>query len=384
MRLMAIPATSGGEAAVADFIRSELEKVGATPSAFSVDRAQRRTPIQGDTGNLAYKVPGSLRGPRRMLMAHMDTVPICLGSQPVRRGRMVHSANPKSGLGADDRAGVAVTLFVARELQRLAAPHPPLTFLWTIQEENGLQGVRLVRLGMLGKPSLAFNWDGGAAHKLTIGATGGYRMEIEIRGLASHAGGAPDKGISAISIASVAIADLHQNGWHGLIHKHGKAGTSNVGIIHGGDATNVVTDQVVVKAEARSHDPKFRQRIVREIEQAFRRAVKLVRNAQGKRGSVKFSGQLDYEAFFLDRSEPCVQVAAAALESLGQEPDLAITNGGLDANWMFAHGIPTVTLGCGQLNQHTVSEALDLHMFENACRVAWHLATATESKSDAT
>ena len=40
-------------------------------------------------------------------------------------------------------------------------PHPPLTFCWFVQEEIGIQGAQNVRLGMLGKPAMAFNWDGG-------------------------------------------------------------------------------------------------------------------------------------------------------------------------------------------------------------------------------
>ena len=47
---------------------------------------------------------------------------------------------------------------------------------------------------MLGKPKLAFNFDGGSPAKLTIGATGGYRMTIDIQGLASHAGNRPERG----------------------------------------------------------------------------------------------------------------------------------------------------------------------------------------------
>ena len=35
-------------------------------------------------------------------------------------------------------------------------PHPPLTFLWTVQEEVGLHGARYLRAGLLGKPRLAF------------------------------------------------------------------------------------------------------------------------------------------------------------------------------------------------------------------------------------
>ena len=77
----------------------------------------------------------------------------------------------------------------------------------------------MCKKSLLGKPKLAFNFDGGSPAKLTIGATGGYRMTIDIRGLASHAGSAPAEGVSAIAIASLAIADLVKNGWHGQIAK---------------------------------------------------------------------------------------------------------------------------------------------------------------------
>ncbi len=173
-----------------------------------------------------------------------------------------------------------------------------------------------------------------------------------------------------------------KNGWHGQITKGKHVGTSNVGVIHGGEATNVVTNRVVIRAEARSHEPKFRNRIVKEIETAFRRAAKAVRNTAGKHGTVKFNGGLEYEAFRLRPSEPCVAVAAAAVRAEGHEPELAVSNGGLDANWLTAHGIPTVTLGCGQRNIHTVNEELDIADFHLARRVALRLATATDAQGD--
>ena len=375
-QLMAIPGKSGEEAAVANFITSQLRRAGARAGAIHTDAAHLRTPLRGDTGNLFFQLPGTRRAPRRLLMAHMDTVPLCVGSQPERRGKWIRSSNARSGLGADDRAGVAVVLHTALEILRHDLPHPPLTFFWTIQEETGLHGARVARRGLLGHPTLAFNWDGGAPNKLTIGATGGYRLSIHIAGLASHAGGAPAQGISAIVIAAQAIAQLQRDGWHGAISKAGRVGTSNVGVIQGGDATNVVPDSVHVRAEARSHDARFRKRIVAEIEKAFRHAARSVRNDQGKSGTVKIEGRLDYNSFCLRSDEPGVAAAQAAISSLGLKPELAVANGGVDANWMFAHGIPTVTLGCGQRNQHTLRERLYVPEFENSCRIALRLATA--------
>lgn len=332
-------------------------------------------------GNLVCKLPGTRRGARRMLMAHVDTVPLCEGVRPVVRGNWVVPADKSTALGADDRAGAAVVLATALEVLRRNLPHPPLTFFWTVQEETGLVGARYARLGTLGQPRLAFNFDGGSPCKLTVGATGGYRMAIRVDGIASHAGGAPADGVSAIAIASLAIAELHREGWHGQIQKAGRTGTSNVGAIRGGEATNVVTPHVEVLAEARSHDPAFRGRIVRAIERAFRKAARSVRNRQGVSGQVSFNGWLDYESFKLADDQPCVLAAEAAIRSVGDEPVRAICNGGLDANWLSARGIPTVTIGCGQRNPHTTSERLDLAEFHQACRVAHCLAAGTEQRA---
>ena len=375
MELLVIPGGSGRERLVSDYLRKTLLAAGASAGSLKSDSAHKRSVHGGEVGNLVLRLPGSQRAPRRMFSAHMDTVPICVGTKPVRRGHRIESASKQHGLGGDDRAGVAVLLTTALAILKFDLPHPPLTFLWTVQEETGLHGARNVRTSLLGKPRLAFNFDGGPSDRLGLGATGGYRMQIEIDGIASHAGGHPEEGVSAIAIASLATADLVNNGWHGLVEKGGKQGTSNIGVIEGGAATNVVCDRVSILAEARSHDRKFRERIVREIEKAFTRAAKQVRNVHGKQGKVSIEGRLDYEAFRIEPSDPSAVAAAAAVKAEGADAKYTIANGGLDANWLAAHGYPAVTIGCGQNKIHTVDEWLDLLEFHRARRIALRLAT---------
>jgi len=374
LELMAIRGGSGDEKLVAERIVKHLRDAGCPNAAIAFDTAHTKTPLKGNVGNLIVKLPGTMPGPRRLLMAHMDTVPVCLGSKPVVAGRFVKSADSATGLGADDRSGCAVVLATAVEILRRKLPHPPLTFLFAIQEEVGLYGARFVKAADLGRPKLAFNFDGGAVEKITVGATGGHRLDIRIAGTPSHAGVAPEKGVSALAIASLAIASLVNDGWHGLVEKKGKRGTSNVGTIHGGSATNVVAESATLKAEARGHDPAFRNQIVKAIETAFKDAAKRIKSVDGKTGKVTIAGRLDYEAFRLDDDEPCVVAAEAAVKAIGLVPRREISNGGLDANWMAANGIPTVTLGCGQMEIHTTNEKLDLDAFENACRAALRLA----------
>ena len=374
LELMAIRGGSGDEKLVAERIVKHLRDAGCPNDAIAFDTAHTKTPLKGNVGNLIVKLPGTMPGPRRLLMAHMDTVPVCLGSKPVVAGRFVKSADPATGLGADDRSGCAVVLATAVQILRQKLPHPPLTFLFAIQEEVGLYGARFVKAADLGRPKLAFNFDGGAVEKITVGATGGHRLDIRIAGTPSHAGVAPEKGVSALAIASLAIASLVNDGWHGLVEKKGKRGTSNVGTIHGGSATNVVAESATLKAEARGHDPAFRNQIVKAIETAFKDAAKRIKSVDGKTGKVTIAGRLDYEAFRLDDDESCVVAAEAAVKAIGLVPRREISNGGLDANWMAANGIPTVTLGCGQMEIHTTNEKLDLDAFENACRAALRLA----------
>ena len=67
--------------------------------------------------------------------------------------------------------------------------------------------------------------------------------------------------------------------------------------------------------------------------------------------------------------------ASRALEILGIEPTYVFSNGGLDANWLDKHGIPTITIGSGQAEIHTIKEYVNLSEFEKGCRLGVLMAT---------
>jgi tripeptide aminopeptidase len=312
-------------------------------------------------------------------MAHMDTVPLCVGSKPVLDGERIAPKSRTTGLGGDNRAGVAVVLSTALAILKRKLPHPPLTLFFPVQEEIGLVGARFASVNKLGRPALCFNWDGGDPSRVIHGATGAEAIEITIAGVASHAGVHPEDGISAAVIAAKAIADLDRNGWHGLVQKGDASGTSNVGVVEGGEATNVVMPVLHLKAEARSHDPQFRRKILDAFEAAFERAAAETQNARGDSGRIEFNAELRYESFRLPRDAEVVTTAAAAVQRARLTPNYVIGNGGLDANWMTANGLPTVTLGCGQHDIHTVNESLDVKEFLTACEIALDLATCAKA-----
>ena len=256
-----------------------------------------------------------------------------------------------------------------------------MTLLYTVREESGLWGARFVEQEVLGAPALAFNFDGRYANAVTIGAVGADRWEVEITGRASHAGGAPERGISATMILAEALTRVRKGGWFGKVVQGDRVGTSNVGPVMGADggpagqATNVVTDYVRVKGESRSHDAKFFKAITAAYKQAFTDAAGDVTNSDGKAGKVKFTAHTDYHPFRLKENLPVVKRAMEAGQLAGLNPEIRVASGGLDANWLVRHGIPCVTFGAGQVEPHTVDEWVDLDQFDNACKLAFTLAT---------
>jgi tripeptide aminopeptidase len=250
-----------------------------------------------------------------------------------------------------------------------------------VREESGLFGARHLDPADLKDLAEGYNFDGRSASDVIIGAVGAERWEVEITGRASHAGVAPEQGISATLVAALAIAQVHAGGWFGKVVKGEQVGTSNIGPFGGknglaaGDATNVVTDYVHLKGESRSHDKQFVKAITAAYKEAFRAAAEQVKNHADKHAKVKFTAQNDYAAFQLKETAPVVKHACATLTALGLTPNPRTANGGLDANWIVKHGLPVVTFGAGQNQIHTLDEWIDLDEFDKACQVAVALAT---------
>jgi tripeptide aminopeptidase len=381
LRFLQVPGITGQEQAIGRDVVKTLTEAGFPRSALRFDEAQQQIPLPTQMGNLIVTLPGTRPGPRRLFSTHLDTVPLCAGAVPVRSGKRIVPQG-KTALGGDNRTGVACLVTLLLTLRQRALPHPPLTALFTVREESGLWGARFVDANELGKPALGFNIDGGSARHITHGATGAQRWEAEIFGKAAHAGVHPERGISALAVTSLALARVVTEGWFGKIEQAGRSGTANVGSIgdregrSAGQATNVVTDYALVRGEARSHDLRFVRAITAVYRDAFKSAAREVHDDKGRRAKVKFSARLDYYPFCLKETSEVVQFARGVAQQLGWEPTLRISNGGLDANWLVRHGIPTITFGAGQNNPHTVDEFVNLEDFAEGCQLALALATA--------
>ena len=380
MRFLSVEGVTGSEAKIAAAVSDALKAVGVPASAIRFDDVNTRIPLPTETGNLIVDLPGTRPGPRLLFSTHLDTVPLCAGAKPRREGDRIVS-DGTTALGGDARTGVALLVVLAETLIKNKLPHPPITLLFTVREESGLHGARELNPADLAGPVMCINVDGQLASELIIGAVGQENWEVEIKGRASHAGVAPDKGISATMVGALALGEARKAGWFGKIVKPEGRGTSNVGIFGGkdgkpaGDATNVVTDYAFIKGEARSPEAAFATKIAEGYKEAFAKAKAEVKDHEGDTAEVKFSHVTSYPPFKLDEKSPVVTRAIKALETLGIKPTTLFSNGGLDANWLDKHGIPTITIGSGQAEIHTIKEYVNLSEYEKGCRLGVLLAT---------
>jgi tripeptide aminopeptidase len=380
LRYLAIDGVTGQEKAIAEAIRDDLIALGVPASAIRFDDAASRIPLPTETGNLIVDLPGTRPGPRLLFSTHLDTVPLCAGAKPRREGDRI-VGDGTTALGGDNRTGCALLVSLVETLLKHDLPHPPITLLFTVREESGLHGARELNPKDLNGAVMCFNVDGRLASELIIGAVGQENWEVAVTGKASHAGVAPDKGISATMVGALGLAETKAAGWFGKIVKPEGHGTSNIGIFGGkngkaaGDATNVVTDYAWLRGEARSPSEDFTAKITAGIRGAFEKARAQVIDTEGETAKVEFTNVKAYPPFNLARESPAVAHAVKAVAAIGLEPSFVFSNGGLDANWLDKHGVPTVTIGAGQYEIHTIKEYVDLPEYAQGCRLAIELAT---------
>ena len=380
LRFLAIDGVTGEEEAIANAVIEELVRVGVTRAAIRFDDANERIHLPTQTGNLIVDLPATAEGPHLLFSTHLDTVPLCRGAKASVAGRRIVS-DGTTALGGDNRTGCGVLVTLAETLLKHGLPHPRITLLFTVREESGLHGARELDPKDLGGPVMCINVDGGVPHSLITGAVGQENWEVEIKGRASHAGLAPEKGISATLVGALGLANARRDGWFGKVEKPQGKGTSNIGIFAGrdgkaaGDATNVVTDYAFLRGEARSPELTFAGEIAEAFGRAFEEARQAVPAADGAMAEIKYTHAKSYPPFNLAADAPAVRRAAEALETLGITPELVFSPGGLDANWLDKHGIPTVTIGAGQREVHTVKEYVELDEYVTGCRIAVAVAT---------
>src|SRR5262245_16112167 len=94
MRFLAVEGITGQEKGIGREIQLALRAAGISNRAIHFDNANDRIPLPTQTGNLIASLPGTRPGPHLLFMTHMDTVPLCAGAKPVRKGNRIVPEGP--------------------------------------------------------------------------------------------------------------------------------------------------------------------------------------------------------------------------------------------------------------------------------------------------
>ena len=128
--------------------------------------------------------------------------------------------------------------------------------------------------------------------------------------------------------------------------------TANIGMIHGGVATNIIPDEVEIRGEARSHR-------LAKVKKQIGQMEKTLQNECRRHGAVcKIRFARIYESFNIAETSPLMEKAIAGMKASGIRPKIAGTGGGSDANIFNALGVPSLIIGVGADNVHTTKERL--------------------------
>ena len=325
--LVQIDSPSDEEEDVARHLVDRLEGLG-----FQVARDAHGNVIASEEG-----------GQPLLLSAHMDTVEPGRGIKPRIQGDRIVS-DGTTILGGDCKAGVAAILEGLQSIKDEGLTRCPVQVVFTRGEEIGLVGATNLDYSMIrAKESVVF--DGNGPVNTITGASPTYvGFDVTVKGRAAHAGVEPERGISAIRIASDIISQL-PNG------RLDEETTFNVGTIAGGSVRNAVPSDATFSGEFRSRNTETLDLLRMDVEAVFEKARR-------KYAEATIDDQLEvlFHMYNLDPNDQIVKLVTRVMSDLNLEPNIKPSGGGTDANVMRHHGIECVVVGMSTNEMHTVNE----------------------------
>ena len=359
LELVQIDSETKYEASIATILKEKFEALGVE---VTEDNAKEK--IAHQANNLICHIPGTIQTADPIYFtAHMDTVTPGKGIKPsIENGYIVSDGT--TILGADDKAGIAVILEVIRILKEQAIDHGNLQFIITVGEESGLAGAKALDPSLITSAfGYALDSDGDVGN-IVVEAPYQAKITAKITGRSAHAGVAPEKGISAITVAAKSIAKMP-------LGRIDESTTANIGYFQGGKETqtNVVCDIVEIVAEARSLHKQALDKQISSMKEAFEETA----NKFG--ATVDVDIEVMYPGFQYEPTDKVVQIAQQAAQTLQLPSALMKSGGGSDANIFNGYGIPTVNLSVGYEHIHTTKERIHTAHLINLTKLVLQIIT---------
>ena len=207
------------------------------------------------------------------------------------------------------------------------------------------------------RASEAVVFDGNGPVNTITGASPTYmRFDITVKGRAAHAGVEPEKGLSAIRIATEIINEL-PNG------RLDDETTFNVGLISGGSVRNAVPAEATFGGEWRSRNTETLDSIKMQLLTTLDRA-----RERYKEATIEEDLEVMFQMYNLDPEEQIVRLVTRVMRDMDLVPNIRPSGGGTDGNVMRLHGIESVVVGMSTNEMHTVDEFVVIPDLVNTAR----------------
>ena len=328
IELVKVDSPSGEEQAIAKDLVARLNALGLKAALDSY-------------GNVVGRLEGE--GEPFMLNAHMDTVEPGRNIRPIIKKSQIKS-DGTTILGGDCKAGLSIILEALSVLKEEKLEHPPLEVVFTREEETSLTGARQLDYSLISaKRGLTFDGPGQVTNVI-VAAPFYNNIDIVITGISAHAGVEPEKGLSAIKVASELITKLK-------VGRIDFETTANVGLIKGGSARNAVPESVEVKAEIRSRNLKKLLRHTKHFEDVIS-----VTRKKNEGAIIQANIHREFDGFVFSKNHPIVKKLLSTYKELDLTPNLLKSGGGTDVNIFITHGLELVCVGVGVYEPHTKRE----------------------------
>lgn len=349
-----IDSETGSEKNMADRLVQDLEAMG-----LRVYKGEIGDKVDSDGYNVYAYLDGDKNHEPVLLSSHMDTVVPGKGIEPYIEDGYVRSRG-NTILGGDDKSGIVAVIEAIKTAKEQGISTRPVEILFTIREESGMGGSKNVEYDKLSaKWGFVFDSSGDVGRIITL-APGQLKINAKITGKTAHAGVSPEDGISAISVAAEAVANMK-------LLRIDEETTANIGTFKGVSPTNVVCQTVEIIAEARSRNY---DKLVAQGEHM----KKCFEDACAKFGATcDVNIDTSYISFSVDENDELIKFVGEKMNDMGITPSLASSGGGSDANMYNRNGIKSVVLGTGMDKVHTTNEQITVANIENLGELVYRI-----------
>lgn len=328
------------EREMGDYLINKLKSLGLE---VHEDNAGER--YGGNCGNIIAVLKGNNGSKKILFSSHMDTVVPCDKIVPVVEDKIIKT-DGTSVLGGDDKSGIAAIIEAIETIKENNIPHPEVVMIFSIAEEIGLLGAKAFDMKKY-SPDYSFILDSsGKPGSTIVQAPNSAKGEMKIIGKPAHAGISPENGINALYVASHAISKMS-------LGRIDSETTSNIGIVRGGDAVNIVMPAISLMYEARSFVKEKLDNLLADTDKLFKDIAK-------EHGAEFINNvKIGYNGFKIEKNSPILKAVENASNRLGLKYEEKSSGGGSDANIYNANGFMAVNLATGMSKVHTTEEFIE-------------------------